>query len=857
MIYQRLAAVFARYCAVHLTLTRSGAPLTDMSGAVLGHIDRITLRGPQINIEGWAAADNLVLCHAGQTQDRMPNLPRVDVATAYPDLRLPNPGFCITLPKGDGGATLTLIRQGVHFVHPVPMPDARQIRRAQAALLVPFIRDLILAVPVLLHWLATRDPADRGRMKQRLRLGTTVQATAMQPYLFVLDTPEKTIFARKARTSAKLPPPAVAQSAITIILPVYNALDLLPDVLTRVVRHTDVPWRLFLIEDASTDPAVRPFLRRWVADQNGTFPDRISLIEHTENQGFIRSVNKGLAIAVARGENAVLLNSDALVPQGWASRLMRPFLLHDNVASVTPMSNDAEIYSAPVICQRSPLAPGDADAIDAVAATLHPDAALAEAPTAVGFCMAISIDYLRRLPAFDTSFGRGYGEEVDWCQKARALGGRHLGLGNLFVEHRGGASFGSAEKKRLVARNNAEISRRHPDYDADVQRFIAEDPLAAPRLALAIAGAARQAKAAIPLYLAHSLGGGAEDYLSHRITANLPAAALVLRVGGAMRWQLELHSVHGVTRGGTDDFSLIKRLLTPVDQLHIVYSCGVGDPDPVDLPARLLALRRAGRDGLEVLIHDYLPVSPSYTLMNDAGHYLGLPHPATHDPAHLQRRPDGTVLSLTDWQAAWGNLALQADKVTAFSRVSAETFAKAYPFCGEKLRVTPHQSLVDLPRSPPVIRPGPPVIGVLGNIGYHKGAGVLRDLSRMLDQSQAASLVVLGQLDPMFALGASAHLHGGYLRSEIPALAARFRITDWLIPSIWPETFSYTTHEAISTGLPVWCFDLGAQAEAVRGQPRGGTIAVPDGMPDLAALLAAIVRKPGATTKNNRESQAA
>lgn len=38
----------------------------------------------------------------------------------------------------------------------------------------------------------------------------------------------------------------------------------------------------------------------------------------------------------------------------------------------------------------------------------------------------------------------------------------------------------------------------------------------------------------------------------------------------------------------------------------------------------------------------------------------------------------------------------------------------------------------------------------------------------------------------------------------------------FLIPSVGPETFSYTTEEAIKTGLPVAVFDLGAQAERVR-----------------------------------------
>ena len=58
---------------------------------------------------------------------------------------------------------------------------------------------------------------------------------------------------------------------------------------------------------------------------------------------------------------------------------------------------------------------------------------------------------------------------------------------------------------------------------------------------------------------------------------------------------------------------------------------------------------------------------------------------------------------------------------------------------------------------------------------------------------------------------------------------------------IWPETFSYTTHEAIATGLPVWSFDLGAQADAIRTTATGRVIPFADGIPDINALLAALL----------------
>ena len=47
------------------------------------------------------------------------------------------------------------------------------------------------------------------------------------------------------------------------------------------------------------------------------------------------------------------------------------------------------------------------------------------------------------------------------------------------------------------------------------------------------------------------------------------------------------------------------------------------------------------------------------------------------------------------------------------------------------------------------------------------------------------------------------------------------------MPSIWPETFSFTTHEMLATGKPVMAFDLGAQGEAVR-EAENGHIVSPD-----------------------------
>ena len=82
-------------------------------------------------------------------------------------------------------------------------------------------------------------------------------------------------------------------------------------------------------------------------------------------------------------------------------------------------------------------------------------------------------------------------------------------------------------------------------------------------------------------------------------------------------------------------------------------------------------------------------------------------------------------------------------------------------------------------------------------------------------------LALIGRIAPGYPLGPHVPLHGAYVIEDIPMLAARYGITHWLIPSVWPETFSYTVHECLATGLPTLAFDLGAQGDAVRAAANG------------------------------------
>ncbi|WP_370284127.1 glycosyltransferase [Pseudooceanicola sp.] len=844
---RRIASLYHRFAALNLSLRGRNARILDAHGRIRGYADHVRIDGGRLTVEGWTRALQVRLVLGEAEAICVPTLLRQDVAVAHNIP--PHVGFQLSLPcppaalrRGQRPALYFDTASDQTPLQPLVLRfPMRHLAGLRLRLL--FLRLLVQALPAIFAWRRDRNLADRSRIKRILRLDTLPAAQPLTAEIFDAD--------------AEDPPPPLPGGPvrITVVLPVYNAFELLQEALDRVMRHTDLPWRLILIEDCSTDPRVRPWLRDWVAARRdrpqagGGAPCRdVRLIEHEENLGFIRAVNTGLALAMAEdGPDegpVVLLNSDALVPEGWASRLIRPLALDPTVASVTPMSNDAEIFSVPLICQRRVLRPGQGDAIDAAARRFAPDQGLAEAPTGVGFCMAIGRPWLEREPALDTIFGRGYGEEVDWCQRVRLIGGRHLGLPGLFVEHRGGESFGSEEKQALVIANNEIVAKRYPAYDQEVQNFILGDPLLTPRLALAFAWAGSlDPDAAVPVYMAHSLGGGAEVYLQERIAADLDrgGVAVILRVGRPRRWRLELVTAEGILSGETDDTTVLREMMDLLPCRHLVYSEGVGDSDPVTLPDVLLSIARP-QDRVEMLFHDFFPLSPSYTLLDAEGVYRGPPGPElVPDKAHEAHRPNGERVSLRAWQAAWRRLAGAADELRVFSHDSAALIREVWPDMGDRIRIVPHvlPEPGALGMSPPAAA-GAPVIGVLGNIGQPKGAGVVAELAGVLRRSRAARLVVIGNIDPSFPMPAGVPVHGSYLPGEIPALARKYGVTHWLIPSVWPETFSYTTHEAVATGLPVLAFDIGAQGETVARVPNGVPVPFEAGGDHAAAVLSAL-----------------
>jgi GT2 family glycosyltransferase len=169
-------------------------------------------------------------------------------------------------------------------------------------------------------------------------------------------------------------------------------------------------------------------------------------------------------MALSDSNDVLLLNSDTEVANDWLDRIRAPPMATAKVASVTPFSNNATICSYPRFCSDNACPPAtDTARLDALCAQTNPGAVV-DVPTGVGFCMYIRRDCLAQVGLFDTeNFGKGYGEENDFCQRAAKAGWRNLHLLDTFVLHTGGVSFGDSKtSEALSPRPGSGPTARHP-----------------------------------------------------------------------------------------------------------------------------------------------------------------------------------------------------------------------------------------------------------------------------------------------------------------------------------------------------------------------------------------------------------
>lgn len=248
-----------------------------------------------------------------------------------------------------------------------------------------------------------------------------------------------------------------------VVVTIYNAYEDVVECIAslRATTAPDVP--LLLIDDASPDRRMEHVLAP-IAER-----DRFLYLRKPKNRGIVDSANFAF---VAGGErDVVILNSDIVLPQGWLERLRAAAYSRPNVATVTPLTNNGVLYSVPY--RNQPIGHlMNGMTTDQMDALIREASAKARpiVPTAITFCTFFRRAALDVLGVYDEIFSPGYGEEVDFSQRATISGFVNLIADDLFVFHKGSRSFGNNERKRRIQDDHEEIiAQRYPWHMPMVQ----------------------------------------------------------------------------------------------------------------------------------------------------------------------------------------------------------------------------------------------------------------------------------------------------------------------------------------------------------------------------------------------------
>ncbi len=609
----------------------------------------------------------------------------------------------------------------------------------------------------------------------------------------------------------------IAGASVDVIVPVYKGraetLRCLYSVLTAPVTTT---FELIVVDDASPDVQLAEDLRRLAG------MGRFTLLANAQNRGFVHSINRGVALHAER--DVVLLNSDAEVHNDWLDRLAAVANRNKRTATVTPLSNNATICSYPRNLHDNPY-PLELDykELDTLAGKVNHDQ-VAEAPTGIGFCMYVKRACISDVGMFDeAAFGAGYGEENDFCQRAINNGWVNLLAANVFVRHWGATSF-QGEKHKRLKEGLSVINRRYPGYNRDVQRFIQRDPLGEARRRLDWARMTRRAGRENTLFVIHNRGGGSERRVREEIDeqASHGAGTFLMRPAVKRPSHVVLSQPEVGTLLNCQPYSLADTngLAAALDELRIteIRVHSLADLSPT-APASVTALASRLGARLEVSIHDYKTICPRINLIDLNGRYCGEPD---EDGCNRCLRERGSEFGVTDirvWRAMRGDLLRNAHAVRVPDQDVATRLVRYFP--DVTFTVSPHETIDARRVQVRHARLGKQEklrIVVVGAISRMKGYDILRACAQdAMRRKLALEYVLMGySLNDSLLIKSNVRVTGRYLEKDAEGTLRNLSPHLAWLPSLWPETYSYTLSLLLKCGMPVFAFDIGAIASRLR-----------------------------------------
>ena len=217
-------------------------------------------------------------------------------------------------------------------------------------------------------------------------------------------------------------------------------------------------------------------------------PEEVHLVKHSEPHSFAANVNLALREAHASNSDCVFLNNDIILAPDWLEAIAVP-----EPIITAPLCNREVQYRLHVTVAQSgelidsfacgmPMELADYDGHEAAfeaIARAHQNATQSYLPVAAlpFFCIRIPWEVIDGLGALDESFGKGGGEDYDYCLRARLAGFEVRYATRSYLLHFGGKSTwsGAEDAATRLARERQFTLRFEEKWGSELTDLVLKD----------------------------------------------------------------------------------------------------------------------------------------------------------------------------------------------------------------------------------------------------------------------------------------------------------------------------------------------------------------------------------------------
>ncbi|MEG0093580.1 MAG: glycosyltransferase [Erysipelotrichaceae bacterium] len=612
-----------------------------------------------------------------------------------------------------------------------------------------------------------------------------------------------------------------------IIIPIYNAFDYLQKCLKSIINSTDLHHHgLILIDDKSTDERMKPYLQSFLKEYSNF---NITLLINEQNSGFVRTVNKGMKYSK---NDILLLNSDTEVCEGWLDRIVKCAYSELNVATVTPLSNNATLVSVP-----TPLHPNDlpvnfdfktySNIINKCSYHDYP-----MIPTSHGFCMYIRREAIDLVGYFDDeTFGIGYGEENEFSFRCLDFGLKHLLCDDVLIYHKESQSF-NEKKDQLIKNNMKLLSKKHPVYSRKIETWCEDYPIS--YINKNIIYNINMYNRKNILFVIHdwsevkeNLGGTTIHCvdLIRNLRKNYNFHVLapehgIFKVYSYFENEESLLEFDGISTIGNINFTnkkykeMVRKLMKGlnISILHVHHMIGhyfdiVDVANELQIPSY-------------ITLHDFYCLCPTINMLFNMEKYC----------LNIKNRDCKTCLKnklnipndlIPVWENEWTNF-LKKFKLVITPSFSTKQIIESQLIdvnciaMEHGINIKKETSLLNIRQNNEFN------VAFVGVMAIHKGGKVVEYLIKNTkDKRIKYHLFGTSEINFLKKNRSNFVNHGKYKREELSILLKKNNINMVANLSIWPETYSYTLTETIASGVPVLGYSLGAVGERIEKNKFG------------------------------------